>query len=154
MVEKPKSAELKSTSGKRYQFFQRFDIMDPDGEGLYLRRWYIVSTPWFGIYLHHIYRHDLDRALHDHPWNFLSLILWGGYTEERAASDGDRYVVKRKRWSLARRKATDLHAITEIDRSPTWTLCLVGRRQRVWGFLVPDDVGTQWVDWETYLAQR
>lgn len=33
------------------------------------------------IYLHHILRSDHDRALHDHPWNFTSTILIGGYWE-------------------------------------------------------------------------
>lgn len=33
------------------------------------------------IYLHKFLRSDHDRALHDHPWNFVSIILKGGYWE-------------------------------------------------------------------------
>lgn len=35
------------------------------------------------IRLHWIHTPDLDRALHDHPWTFLSVVLIGSYTEER-----------------------------------------------------------------------
>ena len=51
------------------------------------------------IYLHHFLRSDHDRALHDHPWNFVSIILRGGYWEfadnraipfkDKAGSDRD-----------------------------------------------------------------
>ena len=47
----------------------------------YLARRRIIQTPWFGIYVHQIYREDQDRDPHDHPWAFLTLILWRGYTE-------------------------------------------------------------------------
>jgi hypothetical protein len=33
-------------------------------------RYILLSTPWFGVYLHHLLRSDYDRAFHDHPWGF------------------------------------------------------------------------------------
>ena len=48
----------------------------------YLLRWYLIPrNRFFNLYLHKFLRDDDDRALHDHPWWFASLILRGGYTE-------------------------------------------------------------------------
>lgn len=60
--------------------FRHRDIVI-DGE-LYLRRWFL--TPRFlpvRLFLHCILREDEDRFLHDHPWNFHTLVLAGGYDE-------------------------------------------------------------------------
>lgn len=54
-------------------------------ESLYLRRYYIVKSKYFNIFLHNIQRSDDDPDPHDHPWSFLSLILKGGYTDEAYA---------------------------------------------------------------------
>jgi hypothetical protein len=47
----------------------------------YLTRWFIIRTRLIGIFLHRFHRSDEDRALHDHPWTFISIILWRGYWE-------------------------------------------------------------------------
>jgi hypothetical protein len=44
---------------------------------------FVLQTPWFEVRLHHILRSDDDRALHDHPFSFTSLLLTGGYREVR-----------------------------------------------------------------------
>lgn len=44
----------------------------------YLKRWRIVRTPLFGIYPHKFERSDDPRALHDHPWPSVSLVLKDG----------------------------------------------------------------------------
>jgi hypothetical protein len=49
----------------------------------YMERWQFVDRPSFGARVHHILRSDWDRALHDHPWDFTSVILTGGYYEHR-----------------------------------------------------------------------
>lgn len=54
---------------------------------LYLRRFYIWRSSWIGknfgdLYLHKIYRSDNDPDPHDHPWDFRTFILKGGYTDE------------------------------------------------------------------------
>jgi hypothetical protein len=53
----------------------------------YLRR-YVLAEEGTGsaaehLYLHHFLRSDPDRELHSHPWHARSLILVGGYREER-----------------------------------------------------------------------
>jgi hypothetical protein len=47
-----------------------------------MERWHIIPrNRLFNIYLHHFLKSDYDRALHDHPWASLSIILKGEYTE-------------------------------------------------------------------------
>jgi hypothetical protein len=64
-------------SERRWSLFSRFDIADVGRPGIYLTRWRLLQTPWFGIYVHCIRRPDGDRHLHDHPWSFLSLVDTG-----------------------------------------------------------------------------
>lgn len=144
--------KLTSTEGRRWAFMQRYDICDlADPTDLYLRRWRLVQTPWFGVYLHRIQRPDGDRYLHDHPWSFVSLILWGGYREAYldqadAAFTPDR---PRNRWlragTMHRMGRGSFHAIRRLLRVPTWTLVLVGPRRHGWGYLTDDG---RWVSHE------
>jgi len=108
-----------------------------------LSRLRVVQTPLFAVYVHVHQRPDKDRELHDHPWSFVSIVLSGGYREVR---DG-LPLVHRRRWTAAYRRAEDLHRIAAVDPG-TWTLLLVGRRRREWGFVVP---GEGWVHWETFV---
>jgi hypothetical protein len=55
----------------------------------YLHRWYLLKTPWVGIFIHKFVRGDDERALHDHPWPFLVIPLWRGYWEHSEKSPTD-----------------------------------------------------------------
>jgi hypothetical protein len=73
----------------------------------YLYRWYLIPrNRRFNIYLHKFLRDDDDRALHDHPWWFVSLILKGGYFERVRHT-----VLRRDRFSVAFRPATHRHRV-------------------------------------------
>jgi hypothetical protein len=109
----------------------------------YLYRWYVIPrNPWLNIYLHKFLRDDEDRALHDHPWWFVSLILKGGYFEvtptgtiERGwLSLGFRPALWRHRVVLPRAYG-DNHAVGRMV--PAWTLVITGRKVREWGFWCP-----------------
>lgn len=53
---------------------------------LYLSRYTVLRIPFTtrSVYLHCFHRSDEDRDLHNHPWDkSVSLVLWGGYVEER-----------------------------------------------------------------------
>lgn len=133
-----------------WAFLSRFDIRDEATGELYLRRWRVVQTPWFAVYVHRILRPDKDRDLHDHPWSFVSWVLWGWYREVRAARDGwfsrPRHL---RRWlSLAWHRAERAHRIIEVRPGGVWTLVLTGRRRREWGF----HTRWGWVDWRRYLG--
>lgn len=47
----------------------------------YLRRWVFNFYPAGSIRVHHWTGSDDPRALHDHPWWFLTFVMAGGYTD-------------------------------------------------------------------------
>ena len=51
----------------------------------YMQRWWLLPASKdkarMAARVHHILRSDLDRALHDHPWDNASVLLKGGYWE-------------------------------------------------------------------------
>jgi hypothetical protein len=126
--------------------FGRIDItkMVDGDEVLYLRRWYLWRGKRFSIRVHHIALPDVDRWPHDHPWPFLAIILWGGYTEVWGKA-GDAHPTRAKFVSLFNcHKATDLHRIIRFNRAGgAWTLFLTGAERRTWGFQTDEG----WLPW-------
>lgn len=134
----------------RWAFLSALDI-GSEGDP-YLDRLRVVQTPWFGVYLHHIHRADIERDPHDHPWWFASLVLAGAYAEDvRPDKTDEGYGVLRlrKRWSLRCLDRSAAHRITGID-GPLWTLVLTGPRRGDWGFW-PEG---RFVPWQKYLEGR
>lgn len=130
----------------KWAFFKRYDIVDAvNPSKVYLTRWRLLQTPWFGIFIHKINLPDSDRALHDHPWNFVSLILKGGYDEKRPTE-----LVRRDIASFAFRRAEDLHAIVRLWQVPTWTLILIGKNRRNWGF----QTESGWIPHDKFINTR
>jgi hypothetical protein len=124
----------------------------PNHIGDYMRRWFI-KTPWFSVRIHNIRRSDEDRALHDHPWPFVSLILWGGYRE---ITDEHHTSPTYGKWygpgSILYRPAAFKHRLLLPHGHQAWTLVVTGPKQRSWGFDVP---GVGWLHWrkaEAYWA--
>lgn len=138
-----KTPKLASNRSARWAFMERFEIPNYDGPGNYLTRLRIVQTPWCAIYLHRFDGPDPRPTLHDHPWNFTSVVLRGGYIERRldpmTMEVNESHMVRR----VNRVRARDSHSIMRLLRVPTWTLMLVGRRQRTWGYLEPE-TATEW----------
>lgn len=93
----------------------------------------------FGIAarVHHILRSDEGRDPHDHPWSYLTVILMGGYFEERFDDEG-RFVSVR--WhgpgSVLWRPANSWHKLIVPQGQTAWTLFITGRKQATWGFNV------------------
>lgn len=122
----------------RWAFWKWADIESAIFPGYtYLRRLRIFQTPLFALYLHFIFEPDLDRDAHDHPCNFWSLIVRGGY-EERVYRNLDHrdYYSTPHRWrrgSIHRMPTYWAHRIVELTPG-TITLCWFGRRKRQWGF--------------------
>ena len=121
-----------------------------DGE-VYLDR-YGLECRLGGVFLHKMEAPDPGIHRHDHPWVFWSLVLKGGYTEERqdarTAPGPVPAVVVRRCWSVKAVRLDECHRIFKLHRVPTWTLVLRGPKRRDWGFYLP----TGWMDWRTYDA--
>lgn len=133
---------------------------------IFLDRWGVEHDRIGGIFLHKMSAPDPGIDLHDHPWWFASLVLKGGYIEERAASRSApahaqladardatielpmaRGVVCARRHGSARTMRLDeCHRITQLTSSTCWTLVVHGPRRRLWGFFLPSG----WVDEHTY----
>lgn len=137
---------VKPKSSPRWALFKSFDVFAKDGtEDVYLHRLRIVQTPWFGLYVHDLNLPDADPDPHDHPWNFWSLVLRGGYSEEIhydplktkvTVNNGTSRVTYNRRWNrmtlhgMGRQYA---HRITSV-LPKTKTLVFVGRRSGEWYF--------------------
>lgn len=123
-------------------------------EAPYLRRWFLLPrNPFFRIYLHHFCRSDDDRALHDHPWWFVSLMIWGRYTEVYEYN-GVRIAQRRSAPSMVFRPATHRHRVflntgSDGRPRPCWTIIITGRKVREWGFWCPQG----FVPWYQFVSR-
>lgn len=112
----------------------------------YMKRWWVIPrNRWFNIYLHRILKSDDDRALHDHPWMNLSIILRGAYYEY--SGSGRRL---RSRGSLVFRRAEVAHRLEVVSGRSTWTLFITGPVVREWGFICPQG----WRHWREFTDSR
>lgn len=122
------------------------------------RYWVLRPRAWLplSIRVHHILRSDGDRHLHDHPWPWCSIILRGTYTEQtpldqaQSASLDDLHCTYHRRTpgSLVVRPATSRHRLHLAPHSSVWSLFLMGRATRKWGFHTEHG----WVYWRDYLG--
>lgn len=118
-----------SPRAKRFIFKWREQLGLPDCP--YLIRWRL-ETPWGSVRLHHWLSHDDDRALHDHPWDFVTFVLRGGYT------DSGKYTEEHLRApAIKYRSATHQHTV-HPDPGGCWTIIFTGPKVRNWGFWVKD----------------
>lgn len=121
------------------------------------------------VYLHRFMRSDDDRALHDHPWANISLLLEGSYMEHvfqekpKGVTNGHEYNVP-ETWikmhtaggwgGLSMRSAETAHRIElfkdkQGKEQPVWSLFITGRKERSWGFWCPKS----WRHWENFVAE-
>jgi hypothetical protein len=138
-------AALRRVADRRPPDFLIGGAADP-----YLRRWWLIPrNPLLNVYLHEFRRSDDDRALHDHPWPNLSLLLSGSYVEWRPARLGMPFLRReqRREGDLILRRACAAHRI-ELTDGPCWTLFVTGPRLRQWGFLCPRG----WRHWREFTS--
>lgn len=117
----------------------------------YVLRWWLSRrAKWLpGAYVHQFLRSDDDRALHDHPFSNISILLRGEYTEHTIAQGG---IHQRRRYQagdvIVRLSGRRAHRI-ELHTGPCWTLFLRGPVYRQWGFHCPE---RGWVHWKDFTA--
>lgn len=144
-----------------FKLFEKTVVGKDDPLGPLLVRYQIIRHPKFwGIFLHKLCRSDHDRALHDHPWPFVSIVLWGGYKEIRHVRDINNVVryetIEETEFQVHRpgailyRPATWRHRVIIEPGRPAWTLILVGPRARRWGFWPNDG----WCYWRKYNTHK
>lgn len=163
-------------------------LASADGQDIYMARYWLfnpydretqqVKYRWFpwSVRLHFIHRADQDQHLHDHPWNARTIILRGGYEEERrlehetwsqemwdrvdphgwmrrfsesapARAQAAEWIARRA-GDTAALKHGEYHRIAAIHSDCAVTLFITGKYRGPWGFLV-DGVK---VGWRKYLG--
>jgi hypothetical protein len=110
------------------KLIKKTEIRSKEGV-LHFRRWRVLETKYFRFYVHQIFESDKDAHLHNHPWNFLSFVLKGGYFEE--LSKGHFKLVRR--FGFNWHKAADYHKITLYEK-PTISLFFTFGEYRPWGY--------------------
>lgn len=131
----------------------------------YLHRWMLKLPFGYTLRLHHWFRSDDKRAMHNHPWDFWTLVLKGGYedwTEGRicpvcngvgkrytrpvdyvdfvvcGACEGRGFSIDKQRMSpgsFSFRPANHKHTVA-VDEGGAWTLLLMRKPKQPWGFFV------------------
>lgn len=135
-------------------YMERFWLFNPystgeDGQQASSKyKWF----PW-NIRIHWIRRPDLDRHMHDHPWNARTIILKGWYFENRLERsflypDGSTVPYWRREGDTALIGYGEYHSIVQVPGEGVWTLFISGPYQGMWGFWV-DGVK---VAWRKYLG--
>jgi hypothetical protein len=139
-----------NTSGLRQCLNRYFRREEMDGDGLcgtYLIRWTLLNWPR-RAYLHHFVGSDWARDPHDHPKHFLSIGLWGSYVEH-VYDDLARPTLRRWRAPWIRWfPATHRHRVELPAGESCWTVCVVGKPVREWGFYYRLE---RWVRWDEYV---
>lgn len=168
---------------RRAQRTPYMPILSHDGQDIYMQRWWLFNpygrdadgeqapARWPllpSVRIHHILRPDVDRHLHDHPWNARTVVLAGWYREERPAlssdiddvdahgcglahyPDGPRVVLHRGAGYTGRLLFGEYHRISALSSGGVYTLFITWGKQGGWGFMV-DGVKVPWRD---YFAQH
>ena len=131
-------------------YFERYRIIqDRIEDEPYLERFYIFLRNRkyfpFNIFIHRFLKSDPDD-LHDHPWAFASIILFGGYWE---------YTENEKNWrgplSFRYASANTFHRI-ELDKNIPycWTIFIPFMSTRDWGFKTTNG----WINYQDYFKMK
>lgn len=112
----------------------------------YLTRLTIIECKYFKFALHIFHASDHEDH-HDHPWNFITFILWRGYIEETPTG-------KKRKWPgmVLYRPATFRHRVELVKERPAVTLVIMGKRWREWGFF--EKTTGRWIQWARYFIKN
>jgi hypothetical protein len=128
-------------------YLHRWYLCGEDGglkyfpEGQRAKRWWQYLMTWMPcVYVHRFVSSDIDPELHNHPWTAVSLVLVGGYDEERrvdsiSAKGGFKVVLQRiKPFMLNRLNADTFHRVLLIGDQEAWSIIKCGEKVQTWGF--------------------
>lgn len=127
-------------------------------EDVYLIRYFVFRSRFFNFFIHQFLRSDRDD-LHDHPWDFVTYLVDGAYTERKWDDEtGLIRDTRRENWSYYSpdsgkkervkmntfifRRAEDQHQVVvdadlkmEDSNQAPLTICITGPTRREWGFV-------------------
>jgi hypothetical protein len=136
-------------------FYKKKIIYREDNQP-YLIRYTLFTCKYFSIKIHHILLSDYD-CLHCHPWNFISILLWGSYIEHSEKTAWSHYFtyVPREELMVAKRygvgnilyRPADWKHRLEINK-PVWSFVITFKKVRMWGFYTPQG----FVPWYKYFG--
>lgn len=110
----------------------------------YLRRWWVIPRNHMqNVYLHEINLSDDARAMHDHPWDNISVILKGSYIEH---TPEESYI--RNPGDSIHRSAFNIHRLEVAEGAQVISLFITGPVLRDWGFHCPKG----FVPWQDFVG--
>jgi hypothetical protein len=107
----------------------------------YMSRWHLRrKAGHHNLYLHRYDGSDDDRALHDHPWRSIGVVIWGDISEVTLSGE-------KRLWPLVPkfRSARYSHRL-HLNSRTAFTLFFTFPKEREWGFLCPNG----WVHWKEF----
>lgn len=96
-----------------------------------LRRWKVELLGGWSLRLHHWVDGDPENYQHAHPWDFVTVVLSGGYDD--VADDRPTDVVRAP--AIRYRGRDWRHSVVGV-RPRTWTVVLTGPKLRPWRFWI------------------
>lgn len=113
----------------------------------YLTRTILWIGPW-SLRYHVFWRSDEERALHDHPWAFLTFPL-NTYREEYMPPFADQSLFRDvKRFRFHYRHWGFIHRVIVPSNKPARTFVWTFRKRSSWGFWV----GKQYLPWRNWFG--
>lgn len=114
---------------------------------LYMRRHFLAPRGyWPQVWMHELFISDPEIFLHDHPWDYASIIASGGYSEKSA-----RGLNEFREGSVIMRDAESAHGLILLPGpGPVLTLFIAGKKRRSWGFYTNQG----WVESSVYLGAQ
>lgn len=107
------------------------------------RRYQLLKTRWFNLYLHRLSAPNWHPECHDHPWGFIAILLKNGYLERVGTKD-----YRRRVGDVLFRPAVFVHnVITPFGTS--WSLIITTPKSRDWGFK-PCERNGEALSWPAY----
>lgn len=112
------------------------------------------------VMLHHFLPESRDRDVHDHPWQFVTVVLKGYYDDVsrcpvckdenrvvRCVECGGRgFKIERMKAGMVRYRPTTHAHQTYAGPNGCWTLVIAGPIERMWGFFIEG----KWLPWHEY----
>lgn len=137
-----------------------YETMTGNGQcPVYLERWTLGEALGCGVYLHHFLGDDWASDPHDHPRRFISIGLRGWYWEDvyhRPLDDPACGLLPETMLASSRKyvapwvrsfPAEHLHRVRAAEHGNVWTVVIVLRKSRRWGFVRDGN----WISFKDYV---